>query len=128
MPNVLTTLPLLVGGPVEKMSFFQMAPGSILSTQIHSDRCQYELCEVWFNKIEHIHTYGAVKVNIFFAMGFSGFGSGFCVGINVVRNGNHTSRSICAHKSCLLKCLHAYIINCLQIQPLLSITRDVKAM
>ena len=68
------------------------------------------------------------KSTFFFAMGFSGFGCGFCVGINVVRNGNHTSRSICAHKSCLLKCLHAYIINCLQIQPLLSITRDVKAM
>ena len=42
-----------------------MSPGSILSTQIHSDRCQYELCDVWFNKIDHIHTYGAIKVNIF---------------------------------------------------------------
>ena len=105
------TLVIKLGGPVEKMSFFQMAPGSILSTQIHSDRCQYELCEVWFNKIEHIHTYGAVKVNIFFAMGFSGFGCGFCVGINKVHNGNHTFRSICAHKSfievftCLYHCL-----------------------
>ena len=27
-----------IGGPVEKMSFFQMAPGPILSTQVHSDR------------------------------------------------------------------------------------------
>ena len=105
-----------------------MAPGSILSTQIHLDRCQYELCEVWFNKIEHIHTYGAVKVNIFFAMGFSGFGFGICVGINVVSHGNHTSKPICAYKSCLFKCLNAYNINCLQIHSLLIITRDVKAM
>jgi len=56
----------LLGGLVEKMSFFQMAPGSILSTQIPSDRSQYELYEVWFNKIDHIHTYGAAKVDFFF--------------------------------------------------------------
>ncbi len=58
----------MVGGPVEKMSFFQMAPGSILSTQIPSDRSQYELYEVWFNKIDHIHTYGAAKVDFCFAI------------------------------------------------------------
>ena len=34
-----------------------MTPGSILSTQIPSDRSQYEPYEVWFNKIDHIHTY-----------------------------------------------------------------------
>jgi hypothetical protein len=45
---------------------FHMAPGSILSIQIHPYRSQYELCEVWFNKIDHIHTYGATKVNIFY--------------------------------------------------------------
>ena len=56
----------MVGGPAQKMSFFQMAPGSILSIQIHSNRSQYELYEVWFNNIDHIHTYGAAKVNIFF--------------------------------------------------------------
>ena len=66
-----------IGGLVEKMPFFQMAPGSILSTQIHSDRCQYELCEVWFNKIEHIHTYGAVKVNIFLPWVLVGLVVGF---------------------------------------------------
>ena len=54
-----------IGGPAQKMSFFQMAPGSILSIQIHSNRSQYELYEVWFNNIDHIHTYGAAKVNIF---------------------------------------------------------------
>ncbi len=55
----------MVGGPVEKMSFFQMAPGSILSTQIPSDRSKYELYEVWFNKIDHIHTYGTAKLDFF---------------------------------------------------------------
>ena len=34
-----------------KNVIFQMAPGSILSTQIH--------------KIDHIHTYGAAKVDFF---------------------------------------------------------------
>ena len=62
----------LIGGPAPKMSFFQMAPGSILSIQIHSDRSQYELYEVWFNKIDHIHTYGAAKVNMFFSWVFYG--------------------------------------------------------
>ena len=57
-----------------------MAPGSILSTQILSDRSQYELYEVWFNKIDHIHTYGAAKVIMFFSWVFysrifSGFSS-----------------------------------------------------
>ena len=52
-----------LGGLVEKMSFFQMTPGSILSTQIPSDRSKYELYEVWFNKIDHIHTYEAVKAD-----------------------------------------------------------------
>ncbi len=45
-----------------------MAPGSILSTQIPSDRSQYELYEIWFDKINHIHTYGAAKVDFFFAI------------------------------------------------------------
>jgi len=57
-----------------------MAPGSILSIQIHSDRAQYELHKVWFNEIDHIHTYGAAKVNMFFfwvfySRIFSGFSS-----------------------------------------------------
>ena len=63
------------------LSYFQMAPGSILSTQISSDRSQYELYEVWFNKIDHIHTYGAAKVNMFFP-GCSTVG--FSVGFQVV--------------------------------------------
>ena len=58
-----------------------MAPGSILSTKIPSDKSQYELYEFWFNKIDHIHTYGAAKVNIVFP-GYSMVG--FSVGFQVV--------------------------------------------
>ena len=63
------------------MSFFQMAPKLFLSDQTHSNRCEYELYEVWFNKIDHIHTYGAAKVNMFFP-GCSTVG--FSVGFQVV--------------------------------------------
>ena len=48
------------------MSIFQISPAYNLSTQIPSDRSQYELYEFWFNKINHIHTYGASKVDLFF--------------------------------------------------------------
>ena len=76
---------LKVRGLVGKMPFFQMAPGSILSIQIHLYRSQYELCEVWFNMVDHIHTNGAAKVKIF-SSGFSGFGSGIFVSNIVVSN------------------------------------------
>ena len=56
-----------LGGPARKMTFFQMAPKLFLSDQTHSNRCEYELYEVWFNKIDHIHTYGAAKVIMFFS-------------------------------------------------------------
>ncbi len=55
-----------LGGPARKMSFFQMAPKLFLSYQTYSNRCEYELYEVWFNKIDHIHTYVAAKVIMFF--------------------------------------------------------------
>jgi hypothetical protein len=62
------------------MSFFQMAPKLFLSDQTHSNRCEYALYVVWFNKIDHIHTYGAAKVIMFFfwvfySRIFSGFSS-----------------------------------------------------
>ncbi len=60
----------VVGGPARKMSFFQMAQKLFLSDQTHSNRCEYELYEVWFNKIDHIHTYGAAKVMMFFSWVF----------------------------------------------------------
>ena len=62
----------MIGGPAQKMSFFQMAPKLFLSDQTQSNRCEYELYEVWFNKIDHIHTYGAAKVNMFFSWVFHG--------------------------------------------------------
>ena len=58
----------------------------ILSTQIRLDRSQYELYEVRFNKIDHIHTYGAAKVDFCFGH-FSVFskmeGTVFYVGIRL---------------------------------------------
>jgi len=35
-------MPSAVGGPVEKMSFFQIAPMTKVSTQIHSSMYQYQ--------------------------------------------------------------------------------------
>jgi len=55
----------MVGGPVEKMSFFQMAPGSILSTQIPSDRSQYDVYKFSFKKIGWKVSVGGVKADIF---------------------------------------------------------------
>jgi hypothetical protein len=37
---------MLIGGPVEKLPFFQIAPGPILSSSIHSNRSQYDPCKV----------------------------------------------------------------------------------
>jgi hypothetical protein len=37
---------MLIGGPVEKLPFFQIAPGLILSSPIHSNSSQYDPCKV----------------------------------------------------------------------------------
>jgi hypothetical protein len=37
---------MLIGGPVEKLQFFQIAPGPILSSPIHSNSSQYDPCKV----------------------------------------------------------------------------------
>ncbi len=37
---------MLIGGPVEKLPFFQIAPGPILSSPIHSNSSQYDPCKV----------------------------------------------------------------------------------
>ncbi len=39
-----------LGGPQEKMSFFQIASGPILSIPIHSNTCQYDPCTVLLKK------------------------------------------------------------------------------
>jgi len=57
---------MLIGGPVEKMSFFHIAPMTKKSTQIHSSMCQYDLYKVSFKKNEWKGSIGGVKVNYFF--------------------------------------------------------------
>ena len=42
---------MLIGGPVEKSPFFQIAPGPILSSPIHSNSSQYDPCKVWLKKM-----------------------------------------------------------------------------
>ncbi len=42
---------LKVGGPQEKMSFFQIASGPILSIPIHSNTCQYDPDKVLLKKM-----------------------------------------------------------------------------
>jgi hypothetical protein len=37
---------MLIGGPVEKLPFFQMASGPILSSPVHSNSSQYDPCKV----------------------------------------------------------------------------------
>jgi hypothetical protein len=57
--------PAMLGGPVEKMCFFQMAPTPPLSVSICSTRCQYDILKVWLKKNDHFLTCGAAKVHIF---------------------------------------------------------------
>ena len=40
-----------VGGPQEKMSFFQIASGPILSIPFHLKTCQYDPCKVLLKKM-----------------------------------------------------------------------------
>jgi hypothetical protein len=42
---------LEMGGPQEKMPFFQVAPGPILSSSNHSNSSQYGRCKVWLKKM-----------------------------------------------------------------------------
>ncbi len=56
---------MLIGGPMEKLSFFQTAPGPILSGPNHSNSSQYDPCKVWLKNNDHFLTCGAAKVDIF---------------------------------------------------------------
>jgi hypothetical protein len=56
---------VVVGGPREKMSFFQIASGPILSIPIHSNTCQYDPCKVLSKKNDPFLTYEPPKVSIF---------------------------------------------------------------
>jgi len=46
MPHIKERTKFEVGGPVENMSFFQIASGPILSIPIHSNTCLYDSCKV----------------------------------------------------------------------------------
>ncbi len=42
---------MLIGIAVEKLPFFQITPGPILSSPIHSNSSQYDPCKVWLKKM-----------------------------------------------------------------------------
>ncbi len=65
LPQPLRLWSTNLGGAVEKMCFFQMAPIPPLSVSICSTRCQYDILKVWLKKNNHFLTCGAAKVHIF---------------------------------------------------------------
>jgi len=73
-----------IGGPVEKMSFFQITPMTKVSTQIHSSMCQYDVYKVSSKKNEWKGSVRGVKVNFFFGGVSSGLGSRNFAGFQVV--------------------------------------------
>jgi hypothetical protein len=56
----------VVGGPQEKMSFFQIASGPNLSIPIHSKTCLYGRCKFSLKKNDPFLTYEPPKVSVFF--------------------------------------------------------------
>jgi hypothetical protein len=54
-----------IGGPHEKMSFFQIASGPILSIPIHLKTCLYGPCKFSLKKNDPFLTYERPKVSIF---------------------------------------------------------------
>ena len=79
----------MVLGPVEKMSFFQIAPMTKVSTQIHSSMCQYDVYKVSSKKNEWKGSIGGVKVDFFFGGVSSGLGSRIFAGFQVVSTCYH---------------------------------------
>jgi len=57
--------PLQIGGPQEKMSFFQIASGPILSIPFHLKVCQYDPYNVSLKKNDPFLTYEPPKVSVF---------------------------------------------------------------
>ena len=58
----------VIGGPQEKMSFFQIASGPILSIPIYSKVCQYGPCKFSLKKNDPFLTYEHPKVSVFFVI------------------------------------------------------------
>jgi hypothetical protein len=55
---------LPIGGPAQKMLFFQMVPKSFLSVLIHSTRCKYDSLDFFFKHFDWNLPVGRVKVKI----------------------------------------------------------------
>ncbi len=53
-----------IGGPAQKMTFFQMVPKSFLSVLIHSTRCNYNSLVFFLKKIDWNLPVGRVKCEI----------------------------------------------------------------
>ncbi len=62
---IMLVVVLVVGGPEEKVPFFHIAPGPILSSPTNSNSSQYDPCKVWLKNNDHFLTCGAAKVHIF---------------------------------------------------------------
>ena len=56
---------LEVGGPQEKMPFFQIATGPISSIPLHSNSSHYDPCKVLLKKNDPFLTYEPPKVSVF---------------------------------------------------------------
>ncbi len=61
--NLLDEVIVLVGGPAQKMLFFQMVPKSFLSVPIYSTRCKYDSLD-FFKNFDWNLPVGRVKVKI----------------------------------------------------------------
>ncbi len=51
----------MIGGPAQKMWFFQMVPKPYLSVLIDSNRCEYDILKVSLKKIDQNPPVGCVK-------------------------------------------------------------------
>jgi hypothetical protein len=84
MHSVDSLVVAVLGGPVEKMSFFQIAPITKVSTQIHSSMCQYDVYKVSSKKMSGRGPSGVSKSTFFFGGVLSGLGSRNFAGFQVV--------------------------------------------
>ena len=73
-----------LGGPVEKNSFFQIAPMTKVSTQIRSSMCQYDVYKVSSKKMSGRGPLGVSKSTFGGGGVTSGLGSRIFAGFQVV--------------------------------------------
>ena len=96
---------------MEKRSFFQLAPGSILGIPINSNRSQYALCEGCLDKIDHIHIYRAAKVDIFCCGSLWVWFWIFVVNCVVIVSNSMTLETKPGHTVTLHGCIHIYLAS-----------------